>query len=100
MNVFFLFPAATNPLIEPTMYLYGIRAIYMGLTVFIAAYFGHRKTLGAVMIALSSISLIDGAVVKTYGGTDANGVINSFGHWVWGPPCALVGLLLMGVADW
>ncbi|KAF2668954.1 hypothetical protein BT63DRAFT_454934 [Microthyrium microscopicum] len=101
MNIFFLFPSATDPLLEPTMYLYAIRAIYMGLTVMIAAYYGHRKTMGAILIALSGISLVDGAVVRTYGGENSLGEkgAENIGHWIWGPPCALVGALLMGIAD-
>lgn len=100
MNVFFLFPASSDPLIEPLMYLYGIRAMYMGLTVLIAAYFGHRKTLGAILVALSTISAVDGAVVQKYGTAieGMNGKPES-GHWIWGPPCAVVGALLMGVMD-
>lgn len=107
-QVFFLSPyqssasAELNPLVAPTMTLYAIRAMYMGASLLIATYFGHRKTLGALMLALSCISLVDGYVVQNYGDyvvESGNGREGPFGHWIWGPPCALVGVLLLGVLD-
>ena len=84
---------ANKNLIDGLMIIYGARDIFMGLSIYSAAYFGNRKSLGWILIAGSGVAFVDGAVCRAYVG---NGEWN---HWSYAPILTAVGSVLLGVLD-
>ena len=85
--------AADKQLVEALMIVYGVRDIFMGLATYSAAYFGSRKSLGWILIAVSGVAFVDGAVCKAYVGK------GEWNHWGYAPAVMAVGALLAGVFD-
>ena len=83
--------AADQQLVDSLMIIYGARDIFMGLAINAAAFFGSRKTLGAIVLASSAVALVDGAVCKMNGDGE-------WAHWGYAPMVAIVGALLLGPA--
>lgn len=84
-------PAAKN-LVHDLVFLYGVRDIFMGVIIYIAAYFGDRKTLGWTLIATSGIVFSDGVLCWNQG----KGVWN---HWSYVPMLIGQGRILLGILD-
>lgn len=64
----------------------------MGLAIYLAAYFGDRKTLGWILVAGSAVAFVDGAVCRAEGKGEWN-------HWSYAPVLTAVGSVLLGVLD-
>ena len=74
------------------MIIYGVRDVFWGFAIHIAAYFGSRKTLGWILIAGSGIAYADGVICKMEGKGEWN-------HWGYAPILTVVGALALGVMD-
>jgi hypothetical protein len=84
--------AADKKLVDSLMVVYGARDIFMGLAVYIAAYFGDCKALGWILVAGSGVAFVDGAVCWRNGKGEWN-------HWGYAPMLGAVGGVLLGVLD-
>jgi len=60
------------------MVVYGVRDIFWGLAIYIAAHFGDRKALGWTLVAGSAVAFADGAVCWANGKGEWN-------HWGYAP---------------
>ena len=81
---FFELPYATIPpahkqLVDALLAVYGVRDIFMGLVLYLASYFGDRRTLGWVVLAAAGVGFADGAVCKWMIGA------GEFNHWGYAP---------------
>lgn len=65
---------------------YGVRDIFMGLSLFSAGQFGTAKSLGLTLLAAAAVAVADGLVCQVYAAGE--GVMN---HWGYAPLVALVG---------
>ena len=85
--------ASAKTLVNNLVVIYGVRDVYMGIVIYIAAYFGDSKTLGWIVIASSCVAFADGAICWIQQGK---------GQWNhWGYVLMLIGLgsLLLGAFD-
>ena len=93
---FFELEAPTSPstksLVNTLMTVYGVKTIFMGVVMHIAAYFGNRKTLGWILIAASGVSFADGVVCWNQGKREWN-------HWIFVPMLIGHGSILLGILD-
>ncbi|KAH8433959.1 DUF4267 domain-containing protein [Aspergillus melleus] len=93
---FFEWDAPTSPtekrIVDDLLAVYGTRDIFMGLAVYSAAYFGSRKALGWILIAIGGVAFGDGAVCWAHGH-------GQWGHWGYAPVAVLVGALATGLLD-
>lgn len=80
-------------LVDALLAVYGIRDIFMGISIYAAAYFGDRRVLGWIVLAGSGVAFADGAVCKVYAGS------GEWSHWGYAPMLGVVGGLLLGIAD-
>lgn len=85
------FPAPKDPeaqrLVDNLMRSYGVRDSVVGLSILIAWYFGHRETLGWIMVSgIGLMTGVDGCVSRLHIGK------GEWNHW----PFALVSLGLGG----
>ena len=85
--------AADQKLVDSLMIIYGARDIFMGLAIYSAAYFGNRKSLGWILIAVSGVAFVDGAVCRAQVGK------GEWNHWSYAPILTAVGSVLLGVLD-
>jgi hypothetical protein len=84
-------PAVDKKLVDNLIIVYGVRDIFMGLAIYIAAFLANRKALGAMLVAASAVAFTDGAVsIAHIGGGQWN-------HWGYAPVMGLVGILLLGI---
>jgi hypothetical protein len=72
--------------------VYGVRDIFMGVVIHIAAYFGDRKALGWILIASSGVAFADGVICWNQGKGEWN-------HWSYAPMLVGLGSLLLGTLD-
>jgi hypothetical protein len=84
--------AADRKLVDDLMVVYGVRDIFWGLVIYIAAHFGNSKALGWILIAGSGVAFADGAVCYANGKGEWN-------HWGYAPMMAAVGGVLLGLLD-
>jgi len=93
----FGFDAPASPtdqkLVDSLMAIYGVRDLYMGLSVYVAMYFGNRKTLAWTLFALTTVAFVDGAVTRSQIGT------GEWVHWAAVPVGVGLGTSLLGVFD-
>jgi hypothetical protein len=85
--------APDKKVVDGLMIIYGARDIFMGLAMYLAAYFGDRKSLGWILIAGSGVAFVDGAVCRAQAGK------GEWNHWGYAPVLTMVGGLLLGVLD-
>ncbi|KNG89302.1 aflNa/ hypD/ hypothetical protein [Aspergillus nomiae NRRL 13137] len=87
-------PTATadRQLVDSLMYVYGVRDIYIGLSVYVASIFGTPKSLGWTLLAFSAVAFADGAICWSWGHGE-------WGHWSYAPIVALIGTALSGLLD-
>lgn len=91
-------PPPTTPsdqtLADSLIILYATRDVFMACALYAAAYFGHRKTLGWILIAGSAVAFGDGVVCRMA----QVGVGGEWNHWGYAPVLTVVGgLLVAGV---
>ncbi|KAK2882665.1 hypothetical protein FQN49_000139 [Arthroderma sp. PD_2] len=84
--------ASEQTLFKSLMAVYGVRDIFMGLAIYVAAFTGERKTLGWILLAMSGVAFADGAVCAVNGAGKWN-------HWGYAPVVAAVGAVALGVFD-
>ena len=84
--------ASAKTLVNNLLFIYGVRDIFMGAVINIAAYFGDRKTLGWILIATSCVAFADGLICWNQGKGEWN-------HWSYAPMLALQGSILLGILD-
>lgn len=93
---FFEWEAPTSPsakkLVRNLLLIYGVRDIFMGVVINIAAYFGDRKTLGWTLIASAGCAFADGLICWNEGKGHWN-------HWGYVPMLIANGCLLLGILD-
>lgn len=65
----------------------------MALAVYVTAWYNHRQSVGWLMIATAAVAFVDGVVVKAQIGR------GEWNHWGYAPVLAVIGSLLLGVAD-
>ena len=84
--------APDRKLVDSLMIVYGARDIFMGLAVYAAAYYGHRRIAGWMLIAGSVVAFGDGAVCWNNGHGEWN-------HWGYAPMLTVIGGFLLGILD-
>lgn len=85
--------ASAKTLVNNLVVIYGVRDVYMGVVIYIAACFGDRKTLGWIVVATSCVALADGAICWIQQGK------GQWNHWSYAPMLVGLGSLLLGVFD-
>lgn len=80
--------AADARVVDALLAVYGVRDVFMGAAIYAAAYFGHRKALGWIVLAASAVAFADGLICKFNGQGEWN-------HWGYAPMVAGVGSLLL-----
>lgn len=83
---------AEKTLADKLLIVYGARDVFMGLVVYITAYYGSRQPLGWTLLAASGVAYVDGAVCRINGHGEWN-------HWGYAPILSVVGGLLLGMLD-
>lgn len=83
---------ADRKLVDYLMIVYGIRDIYMGLSIQVAAYYGAKKPLGWCLLGMTAVAFTDGLVCYLNGH-------GQWAHWGYAPMGIAVGALCLGVAD-
>lgn len=83
-------------LIHGLLYLFGIRDIFMGFSIFVATYYGRksregRKVLGWLLMGVGGVAFGDGWVCWMIVG---RGMWN---HWIWVPVGIGLGVALVGL---
>ena len=68
--------------------------MYMGATLYAAAFLGTRQSLGWTMIAAGCVAAADGAACKFI---VTKGEMN---HWRYAPVVILLGGVMLGAFDW
>jgi hypothetical protein len=61
----------------------------MGIALYAAAYFGTKKTLGVITLAVGAVAGADGVICKMIVGH------GEWNHWGYAPVAGLLGLALM-----
>ncbi|KAL4784873.1 hypothetical protein BJX76DRAFT_356610 [Aspergillus varians] len=79
-------------LVEGLLYVYGIRDIFWGLSIYIASAYGTRKSAGWTVLAGSAVAFGDGFVCWTWGK-------GQWGHWSYAPMFSVLGAALLGAFD-
>lgn len=78
-----------KPLIDTLLAAYAVRDIFMGVALYAAAFFGTKKTLGFITLAVGAVAGADGLICKTVVGH------GEWNHWGYAPMAGLVGLALL-----
>lgn len=79
--------------VDVLLAIYGVRDIFMGLVIYLLAYYGRPKGLGCVMMLCSGVGVADGVICKTMVG---GGEWNHFGY---APILAVLGaMMVFGIA--
>jgi hypothetical protein len=86
--------AADQQLVDALVIIYGARDIFIGVAIYAASFFGSKKTMGVLLMALGATAFVDGEVVRRWGGEGGE-----WNHWGYAPVVSVVGGLLMGVLD-
>ena len=86
--------AEVKQLVDVFAVVYGIRDVYMGVSIIIAALFGTRQVLGWIIVAAASVAATDGAACFFIVGKGAGN------HWSYAPVMAVLGGVLLGFFDW
>ena len=76
-------------LIDTLVAAYAVRDIFMGIAMYAAAYFGTKKSLGVITMAVGAVAVADGVICKSVVGH------GEWTHWGWAPMAEVVGLALM-----
>lgn len=63
----------------------------MSAAIFVTAFYGHRKALGWIMVAVGAVAGVDGYVVRDVVGR------GEWTHWGYAPGVITLGALLLGV---
>ncbi|KAL4950918.1 hypothetical protein BDW69DRAFT_171123 [Aspergillus filifer] len=79
-------------LVEALLYVYGVRDIFWGLAIWIAAAYGNQKTAGWTLIAASGVAFADGYICYTWGH-------GQWGHWSYAPMFTALGAAFLGLFD-
>lgn len=79
-------------LVDKLLVVYGIRDVFMGLAIYITAYYGTRQSLGWTLLASSGVAYADGIVCWMNGHGEWN-------HWGYAPLISVVGVLVLGLFD-
>jgi Domain of unknown function (DUF4267) len=72
--------------------VYGVRDIYMGISIHVAAFLGTRSSLGWTLVSAGAVAFLDGLVCWRNGKGQWN-------HWGYAPMFAGVGAVLLGLFD-
>ncbi|KAL4865122.1 hypothetical protein BDV12DRAFT_188378 [Aspergillus spectabilis] len=83
---------AEQSVVNNLIYAYGARDVFMGLTAYIAVFFGNSISLGWTLLAISGVAYVDGIICWANGDGQWN-------HWGYAPMVTVVGALLLGVFD-
>ena len=81
--------ASDKTLVDTLLAAYAVRDIFMGIALYAAAYFGTKKTLGAITLAVGAVAGADGVICKMMVGQ------GEWNHWGYAPMAGLVGLALL-----
>lgn len=71
--------------------LFGAKDLFMGGSIYTAAWLGSRKVLGAILLLTCMCATIDGVVIKGHVG------YGEWNHWGYGSVCGVIGLLSLGL---
>jgi len=89
---YFEFPYPTGAedaaLVNNLLAVYGVRDIFMGVALYVAAIWGTPKSLGWTTIAASAVAAADGYICYANGAGEWN-------HWGYAPMLTVVGGLLV-----
>ncbi|KAK5102271.1 hypothetical protein LTR70_000057 [Exophiala xenobiotica] len=88
-------PDSSKRIIDGLLLLYGVRDIFMGLAIYVAAWYGDRRTLGGIVVCASVVAGADGWVCRVVNGVGGG----EWGHWGYAPVVFGVGVLCLGVLD-
>lgn len=84
--------AAEHHLVKRLMAIYGVRDIFMGLAIYVAASLGTRKSLGWTLISTCAVAVADGLICLMDGH-------DQWSHWGHGLMIGVLGSILLGVFD-
>lgn len=84
--------AAEHHLVKRLMAIYGVRDIFMGLAIYVAASLGTRKSLGWTLISTCAVAVADGLICLMDGH-------DQWSHWGHGLMIRELGSILLGVFD-
>lgn len=79
-------------MVDSLVYVYGVRDIFSGLTMYISSAYGTRRSSGWTMVAASGVAFADGLICWSWGKGE-------WGHWSYAPVLTVAGLALLGVFD-
>ncbi|KIW03527.1 uncharacterized protein PV09_05288 [Verruconis gallopava] len=82
-------PTENHELVSALLMVYGIRDIFMGISIYATAFFGNRRAMGLVMIAGFACAMVDGYASKTFLGG------GEWDHWGYSPMLALLGVMAL-----
>ena len=85
--------AKDRTLIDNLMVIYGIRDVFMGVSMLAAWYYGAREVLGWSLVAGSVVAFVDGVANKAVLGHGQGK------HWGYAPMLTIVGGVLLGLVD-
>ncbi|KAK5958478.1 hypothetical protein OHC33_000321 [Knufia fluminis] len=91
-------PNPNKRIIDGMLLIYGVRDIFMGVSMYVAAWYGHTRILGGIVMGASAVAFADGWVCRVVN----VGMLDSgeWNHWGNAPVVGLVGGLLVGGMDW
>lgn len=75
------------------MLVYGIRDVFMGVSILAAYFYGAREVLGCTLIAGSVAAFVDGVANKAVIGRGQGK------HWGYAPMLTVAGSILLGAVD-
>lgn len=85
--------APSKPVVDGLMIVYGVRDVYMGFSIMIAALYGDLRVLGWLYVACGGVAVVDGLVCRGVGDG------GEWSHWGFTPVAVGMGLVCLGVFD-
>lgn len=79
--------AADQEIVNSFCRLFGVKDVFMGVSLYTAVLFGSRRTLATLLLAVGLGAMADGAIVKAHAGT------GEWNHWGYGSVVVVFGVL-------
>ncbi|KAL3458187.1 hypothetical protein BJX64DRAFT_228273 [Aspergillus heterothallicus] len=83
---------AQSDLVDSLLYVYAIRDILMGASVYISKAYGTQQSLGLTLLANCAVAWGDGLICWTWGK-------GHWGHWTYAPIYSVVAAAILGAFD-
>ncbi|KAH7116128.1 hypothetical protein B0J11DRAFT_618495 [Dendryphion nanum] len=79
--------AADQEIVNSFCRLFGVKDVFVGVSLYTATFFGSRRTLATLLLAVGVAAMADGAIVKAHGEGDGG----EWGHWGYGIVVTMLG---------